>query len=126
MIITEKDATLLIDLIKKSVTVDPSEKRSHKKLHVDLKNALFLHSDEMPNDVVRIGCIVKIQTSYNKSLNLELVLPKYGDLRRNKLSVMSPLGSAIVGKCVGEVVTWFQPKGDDKIVIADVIINELE
>jgi len=120
LIITEKEAIVLIEFIGKSVTVDPSEKRSHLKLHQELKNALFLRSREIPRNVVRLNCFVTIQTEFSRKYRFQLVLPNEGDLNKNKLSVLSPMGAALIGKSVGEAVYWCQPNGDEKMIIEDV------
>ena len=120
LIITKKEAIELLGLIQKSVTVDPSEKRSHLKLHDELKNALFLQSNEIPIHVVRLGCIVTIETDFSRKYKFQLVLPNEGDLNKNKLSVLSPMGAALIGKSVGEIVFWCQPNGDEKMIIEDV------
>lgn len=120
MIITEKEAKVLMELIDESVTVDPSEKRSHEKLHQELKNALFLQSNEIQIDVVRLNCFVTIETDYSRKYKFQLVLPEEGDLNKNKLSVLSPMGAALIGKSIGEIVFWCQPNGDEKMRIEDV------
>ncbi len=120
MIITEKEAGILIDLIHKSVTVDPSEKRSHEKLHQDLKNTLFLQSNEIPLNVVRLNCFVTIETDYSRKYKFQLVFPDEGNLSKNKLSVLSPMGAALIGKSIGDIVFWCQPNGDEKMRIEDV------
>lgn len=120
MIIIEKEANIIIDLIQKSVTVDPSEKRSHLKLHHELKNALFLHSNEIPTNIVRLGSFVTIEMDLMRKYKFQLVLPEEGDLNKNKLSVLSPMGAALIGKSVGEIVYWCQPNGDEKMKIEDV------
>lgn len=110
----------MIDLIKKSVTVDPSEKRSHKKLYQELKNALFLRANEIPDNIVRLDCFVTIEMDFGRKYKLQLVTPEEGDLSKSKLSVLSPMGAALIGRSVGEVVFWCQPNGDEKIKIEGI------
>lgn len=120
MIITEKEAAILIDLIEKSVTVDPNEKRSHAKLYHELKNALLLQTNEIPNNIVQLGCFVTIEMDLGRKYRFQLVTPSEGDLNKNKLSVLSPMGAALIGKSLGEIVFWCQPNGDEKMRIEDI------
>ncbi|WKZ66790.1 MAG: hypothetical protein QY325_02435 [Flavobacteriales bacterium] len=64
----------------------------------------------MPSDVVRIRSVVNADTPVDRRHGLQLVM--HADLRRNKLSVLSVMGSARIGYRQGARIAWQLPKGE--------------
>ncbi|MCO6499874.1 MAG: GreA/GreB family elongation factor [Vicingus serpentipes] len=124
IIVTKKEYEIFKKLIETSHTVDPIEKKSHRKLYEELKTATIVNEREFPNKVVRLNSVVTIQTSFGRKDGMQLVLPSEGDLSKRKLSIMSPMGSALVGYKEGDVVVWNLPNGEDTIKI-EKVINEI-
>jgi len=70
-----------------------------------LKNAEVVIEDEVEVDVINIGCKVKIyDIEYNEELEYKLVGSTEANSLKGKISNESPVGSALLGKRVGEVV----------------------
>ena len=70
-----------------------------------LKNAEVVIEDEVDVNVINIGCKVKIlDVEYNEELNYKLVGSTEANSLRGKISNESPLGSALIGAKVGDVV----------------------
>lgn len=70
-----------------------------------LKNAEVVDEDEASTDKVNIGCKVRVHdVNYDEELELMIV----GSMEANSLSGMisneSPVGQALIGQCVGDVV----------------------
>jgi regulator of nucleoside diphosphate kinase len=55
---------------------------------------------------------------------MKLVLPSEGDLSKRKLSIMSPMGSALLGYFEGDKVPWNLPMGTEDILIEKVLNDE--
>lgn len=125
LIVSEKDHKVLVNLIRDTDTVDPIATKSKMKLKEELKSAIILPSDKMPADVVRINSVVNLTTSFGKKTGLQLVLPHLADIQKGKLSVMSPMGTALIGYKKGAEVLWHFPKGDETIIIDEVKNEEL-
>ncbi|MCB9360590.1 MAG: GreA/GreB family elongation factor [Flavobacteriales bacterium] len=121
IIVTKKEHELFKRLIETSHTVDPIEKKSHRKLYEELKTATIVNEKELPKKVVRLNSIVTIQTSFGRKDGMQLVLPSEGDLSKRKLSIMSPMGSALLGYIEGDKVPWILPMGTEDILIEKVI-----
>lgn len=121
IIVTEKDHKIFKGLIETSHTVDPIEKRSHKKLYDELRSATIVSEHELPKNIVRLNSIVTVQTSFGRKDSLQLVLPNEGDLSKRKLSIMSPMGSALLGYVEGDEVPWNLPIGAENILIEKVV-----
>ena len=71
-----------------------------------LKNAEVVVEDEVDLGTINIGCKVKIlDMEYNEELDYKLVGSTEANSLRGKISNESPLGSGLIGKKVGDVVT---------------------
>jgi len=71
-----------------------------------LKNAEVVVEDEVDVNVINIGCKIKIfDMEYEEELGYKLVGSTEANSLRGKISNESPLGSVLIGKKVGDVVS---------------------
>lgn len=71
-----------------------------------LKNAEVVVEDEVDVNVINIGCKVTIlDIEYDEELEYKLVGSTEANSLRGKISNESPLGSELIGKKVGDVVS---------------------
>jgi len=91
-------------------------------LKAELKKALLVSKDSFPDDVVRLNSIIKIKDAgKNNVMEFILVTPDKADLKQKKISVMSPVGTALIGFRKGQKVSWPVPAGKKTFYIVDVI-----
>lgn len=96
-------------------------KGSIESLEEELRKAKVVNREEFPADVVRIDSMVMIMDmSSGKEMQLRLVLPKDEDPKKKNISVMAPVGTALIGFRKGDVVKWKVPAGEKKFQIKDV------
>lgn len=75
-----------------------------------IKTAMIV--DEKHGDVVSIGSTVKVQKEGEKDVKeYKIVGSEEADMAHGKVSNLSPLGSALLGKKKGEKVSFTTPKG---------------
>ena len=60
----------------------------------------------MPADVVRMGSHVHCRTGDGNERELELVYPADADIDCGRISVMTPIGTALIGLASGQSITW--------------------
>jgi len=83
-----------------------------QKLELTLSRAQILESSELPNDKVYILSFVKLKDTKSKEvIKYRLVSPEEADFEKNKISVTSPIGKALMGHKAGEVVKIKVPAG---------------
>jgi transcription elongation factor GreA len=76
-------------------------------------------------DKAVFGATVTIEDGSNgKRIAYRLVGPLESDLERNRISVTSPIGRALIGKCTGDEVSVNTPGGVREFEIADISIEE--
>ncbi len=71
------------------------------------------------------GCTVSIEdTSNGKSIAYQLVGPLESDINVNKISVTSPIGKALIGKSIGDLVNVQTPGGVREFEVVDITVVE--
>ena len=71
-----------------------------------LKNVEVVDEDEVDLDKVSIGCRVKIlDITYNEEMEFKLVGSTEASSLKGKISNESPVGKALIGAKIGDVVT---------------------
>ena len=86
-----------------------------------LKNAKIIDEDEISTDVVSVGIKVKVlDIDMEEEETYSLVGSEEADPMNNKISDESPVGRALIGAKVGDVVTVNAPNGDFELKILEI------
>lgn len=86
-----------------------------------LRNANVVDESEIPKDVVSVGSIVKVKDyDFDEEIDFHIVGSAEADPMENKISNESPVGSALMGRKVGDVVEVAIPDGMSKYEILEV------
>ncbi len=101
----------------KSISADEAE-----RLINELNSAKVVEPTEIPDDVVTMNSVVKITfVNTNKQLKLAIVYPGQADIKENKISIFSPVATALIGYRVGDLIDWVVPAGMTKIRIDEIV-----
>jgi transcription elongation factor GreA len=82
-----------------------------------LKNAKIIEENMAPGDSVQVGSCITVQEGSDPEETYYLVGAKEADPRNGKISNESPIGSALLGHKVGDVVSITTPGGEIKLKI---------
>ena len=86
-----------------------------------LKNAVVVDESEIPKDKVSVGSIVKVMDyEFDEEVEYTIVGSAEADPMNFKISNESPVGSALIGKKVGDVVEVAVPSGVSKFVFLEI------
>lgn len=120
--ITKFDLERLEELLSVAAEFSYRDRGDLEKLEEELHKGNVVDSKEIPPNVVTMNSRVRlIDIDKNQSMVYTLVFPKDADLDVGKLSVLSPIGTAIFGYSVGDVIEWQVPKGMRRIRIEQVL-----
>jgi regulator of nucleoside diphosphate kinase len=87
-------------------------------LDEELGNAQVLSPREVPPDVVTMNSRVRVTDIRNgRSFACQVVFPKDADLDKSRISILAPLGTALLGERVGSEVAWKCPGGTRRLRI---------
>jgi len=93
------------------------EKQGHIEAKIrDLENKLgesdIVETTRLPDDRVVFGSVVALENlETGETVQYRLVGPHEADIKKNKVSVTSPIGRALVGRAPGDVATVHAPGG---------------
>jgi len=117
--ISELDADRLELLLEK---VSGNETPIRDALETEIGRATILPSEKMPTNVVTMNSKVKFKVSgSNDTFELTLVYPKDLDSSGTKISILAPVGSALLGLKEGDSIEWAKPGGGNMEVSIDTI-----
>ncbi len=109
LILSKSDHELLTNHLKLSTNLSEFNK---KKLGLELKTARVVSLDDLPVDVVAENSYVEIQdVESGKIFDFHLVNPRDADIKSNRLSLLAPIGVALLGYRPGVEVDWEMPNG---------------
>ncbi len=121
LILSKEDYNLIVSYIKSGQNKSMYNKQDAEGLQIELKKAKVVDEMEFPLDVVRLNSKVKIKAEGKRDIiELMLVMPEYADIRQRKISVMAPIGTALLGFRQGQVVKWQVPSGKKEFTIVEV------
>lgn len=90
-----------------------------------LKNAEVVRSDEVGKDKVNIGCVVTVKRLDSGDVQtFKMVGSTEADFLNNKISNESPIGSAMMGAKLGEIVEAETPSGSFKMEILEISLDD--
>ena len=99
---------------------DSTLQKSISKLSKEMESATIYDEDHMPDDVVRLHTIVTVTTKNGWRKSFKLVLPKESDFKNDKISLLTPMGAAVLGYAEGDSLLWNFPSGEQKLTIEKV------
>lgn len=92
------------------------------KLMSELNSAKIVKPESIPSDVVTMNSIVKLSfLNNNKQVQFQIVYPENANLKENKISIFSPIATALIGYKISDEIEWIVPAGLTKMRIDDII-----
>jgi regulator of nucleoside diphosphate kinase len=122
--VTEPDLRRLCNVVAAELALDGGSNRHLAELIAELQRAEIVPSDEVPDDVVTMNSTVVLRDLDTGEMETyTLVYPNHADIARNRLSVLAPVGTAILGYHVGDVVRWGLPAGVRRLQVDEVLFQ---
>ncbi len=120
LVFAKKDHELLETILINRTSSTELTRENYELLLSELNDVLIFDDHTKPKDVVGFHSYVDIETPFGMYKDYEVVVPFKRDPVNKKLSVLSPIGSAIIGYAEGDEVSWNFPAGKQKIKILRV------
>lgn len=123
VLVTRDDRERLIRLFVADIA-DSNEQPNLRALREELDSATIVDPEEVPPDVVTLDSTVTLcdsRSSYEDTY--KLVHPEQVDIAEGQLSVLAPVGTAILGCRVGDEVRWPVPGGSASARINEVVFQ---
>lgn len=120
--VTESDKARLEDLFDYVSNVWKRDQRYVDALRRQLEHAEVVASAEIPADVVTMNSQVRVRDLGSGKVTVyTLVFPRDADFSRNRISILAPIGTALLGLRVGDVIEWKVPAGTRRLKVESVL-----
>jgi regulator of nucleoside diphosphate kinase len=124
--ITQADADKLRDLMWEAEAGDYRGSEYLRNLKQEMERAVIVEPKEVPADVITMNStasLVDVETG--EEMKYTLVFPADADVSQGKISVLAPIGTAMLGYRVGDTFEWDTP-GGKRVIRVDKVIFQPE
>jgi regulator of nucleoside diphosphate kinase len=112
IIVTARDHAELSSVIAVAGKVSQRVKWELRLLENELKRARIVAPEEVPHDVITMNSRAELlHLESGERMEFTLVLPADANINDGKVSVLAPLGTAMLGYRVGDEFVWHVPHG---------------
>ncbi len=119
IIVSNADYERLTDLATASLERLPEVAQ---ELLSEMDRARVVEPSAVPADVVRMGSTVTFKSDDGQTRTMTLVYPADESLDEHRISVMTPVGAALVGLGVGQSISWTARDGKDhRLTVTEVV-----
>jgi regulator of nucleoside diphosphate kinase len=107
IMITEKDKTQLQRLMLFGDSLSPREKKKLLSLNHHVNQGIVVPENAIPDDVVGIHSRIELQEmTWKIRFNITLVFPEDVDETKNRISILTPIGMALMGARTGDIIEY--------------------
>ena len=122
VLLTDIDSSRLQSLIEGSKLRDMRDVGSAEMLERHLDEADVMPATHIHPDVVTMDSEVLVtDIGSGEAFSFHVVFPRSADASEGRISVLEPLGMAVLGRSVGDRIKWEAPGGLRTLRVEDVI-----
>lgn len=90
-------------------------------LREEINKAQIVTRSDLPDDVIIMNSIIGIRDiDTGETYEYQLVYPHEADIDTSKISVLAPIGTALIGYRKGDAIEWKVPGGVSRLTITSV------
>ena len=120
ILITVTDHAKLRSIVAAGALFDRSGGEA-KALQCELERAQVLQPDDIPPDVITMNSRAELlDLETGEHMEFALVLPSHANIDDGKISILAPLGTAMLGYRVGDEFEWPVPFGMRRLKVIQV------
>jgi len=120
--VTEPDYQRLSGLIEITRERNGIDREYLNKLEAELDRAEIVDQKEIPADVITMRSKVRLKDLVSGEANTySLVFPTEADFSEGKISILAPIGTAILGYKQGDTIVWPVPSGVRRLKVDKVL-----
>lgn len=112
IVITSLDQERLTAILNSPVIQNGPDKDRLSDLRAEIERAAVVEPGDVPSDVVTMNSKFVVRDLAAETVHeYTLVYPHEADITQNKISILAPIGMALLGYRKGDVVEWKVPSG---------------
>lgn len=122
IIITAADRQRLGTLIEQATRVGLVERRYLDDLEHELDRATTVVPEDVPPDVITMNSTARLRDlDTDEVFDYTLVYPRDADVEAQRISILAPVGTALLGYRIGDVIEWPIPAGTIRLKVEQVM-----
>lgn len=91
------------------------------ELMAELNRARVVADGRLAPDVVRMGSTLIFTSDLGETRRVSLVFPGEADIAAGKVSILTPIGAALIGLSVGQSIEWTARDGRVHLLTVDEV-----
>lgn len=112
ILITEFDLKRLEDLLDVSWGTSCFGQKNLDRLEKKLSNAIVVPAEYVPDTIITMNSVFTVENQKSSDTRrYTLVFPRDADIKGDKISILAPIGIAMLGQKVGSPIQWDAPSG---------------
>lgn len=120
--ITDNDMHRLEELLEVASAVNVRDNKHLVELAKELEKAEVVESTEIPANVITMNSVVLLKDlESGEERQFTLVFPRQANIDLNKVSILAPVGTAMIGCRLGHVISWNAPAGVRKMRVEKIL-----
>jgi regulator of nucleoside diphosphate kinase len=121
LVISSFDKQRLMRLLKSGETA-AEQREDLEDLAREIERGTEVRPQEIPPDVVTMNSTVRVtDIDSGSTYTYTIVFPSDADYEKGKISILAPLGTALLGFRVGDTVDWNMPRGVRRLRIDEIL-----
>lgn len=96
------------------------------ELMAELDRAKVVPAKRLPQNVIHMGSIVEFRSNDGQERRVTLVYPGEADIAQGKISILTPIGTALIGLAPGQSISWTARDGKQHELNVVSVSNEAE
>ena len=119
--ITDYDMQRLQKLLEGAQKWNHKDRDYLEHLEEELDQAVLVPSKKVPPNVVTMNTRMRVtDLDTGREMLLHLVYPSEADFEKGKISILAPIGTALIGYRAGDTVEWKVPAGIRRLRIEEI------
>ena len=123
ILITREDKKRLLRVLSR-IGTEYADREDLVLLGEELERAVEVEPEAVPADVVTLNSTVRvIDLESSEATDYTIVMPGEANYEAGRISVLAPLGTALLGFRVGDEIEWDVPRGIRRLRIDAVLFQ---
>lgn len=120
--ITSFDMSLLEELLEVASDFSARDNKHLDELTKELLRSEVIDSKCIPADVITMNSTVRLlDLDTKEEKTYTLVFPLEANIDEDKISILAPIGTAMLGYHVGDIIKWHVPAGIRRLKVTEIL-----
>ncbi|MBX9451874.1 MAG: nucleoside diphosphate kinase regulator [Mesorhizobium sp.] len=92
-----------------------------EQLFAELDRARLVADGRLGDNIVRMGSTLRFTTDAGEDRTVTLVFPGEADIAAGKISILTPIGAALIGLSAGQSIDWASRDGRSHLLTVESV-----